>query len=323
MSSNKAAVVVGVGPGLGAAVSRRLAREGFSVGLMARTAAACEAVRQGLEGAGGRAQSVRGRPTPPPSRQPSRAWRRRSRPVEVLIYNASVFRVAGALELTPRARGRLEDQLPRRLPERAGGAARHARARPGDDPLHGRHRLRPAAEPAASLAVGKAGLRALARSRSRASSVRAASTWRRRQLDGLIDAPRVRAMVPGGRPPPAIARAPRRDALPASTPRRPSADPRDRRAPVGGGSSDPAQGGAVTDRRGQLARNEGWQRETGNRPRGGGAVGKRARLRPDLAAAPARRRDDGRRCAASSRASGSRGSSSATPRYRCSRSSAA
>jgi NAD(P)-dependent dehydrogenase (short-subunit alcohol dehydrogenase family) len=60
MSSNKAAVVVGVGPGLGAAVSRRFAREGFSVGLVARTAAACEAVQREIEGAGGRALSVPG-----------------------------------------------------------------------------------------------------------------------------------------------------------------------------------------------------------------------------------------------------------------------
>ncbi len=38
MSESKVAVVLGVGPGLGATVAHRFAREGFAVGLMARSA---------------------------------------------------------------------------------------------------------------------------------------------------------------------------------------------------------------------------------------------------------------------------------------------
>lgn len=37
MTSAKVAVVLGVGPGLGSAIARRFASEGFALGLMART----------------------------------------------------------------------------------------------------------------------------------------------------------------------------------------------------------------------------------------------------------------------------------------------
>ncbi|WP_437540733.1 SDR family NAD(P)-dependent oxidoreductase [Sorangium sp. So ce367] len=198
MSSNKAAVVVGVGPGLGAAVSRRFAREGFSVGLMARTAAACEAVQREIEGAGGRALSVPGDATDAASVAAAFARVEASLgPVEVLIYNAGAFRVAGALELTPRE---LEDDwkisclggfvsaqaaLPGML-ERGRGTILFTGATAS---LRGGARF-------ASLAVGKFGLRAVAQSLARELGPRGIHVAHV-VIDGLIDTPRVRAMVPG------------------------------------------------------------------------------------------------------------------------------
>ncbi len=55
MREDKVAVVVGVGPGLGAAVARRFAREGFTLGLVARKAESSEPVRAEIEQQGGAA----------------------------------------------------------------------------------------------------------------------------------------------------------------------------------------------------------------------------------------------------------------------------
>ncbi|WP_437790343.1 SDR family NAD(P)-dependent oxidoreductase [Sorangium sp. So ce693] len=198
MSSNKAAVVVGVGPGLGAAVSRRFAREGFSVGLMARTAAACEAVQREIEGAGGRALSVPGDATDAASVAAAFARVEESLgPVEVLIYNASVFRVAGALELTPRE---LEDDwkincLGGFLSAQAALPGMLARGR-GTILFTGATASLRGGARFAALAVGKAGLRALAQSLARELGPRGIHVAHV-VIDGLIDTPRVRAMVPG------------------------------------------------------------------------------------------------------------------------------
>ncbi|AUX39098.1 short-chain dehydrogenase [Sorangium cellulosum] len=201
MSSSKVAVVVGVGPGLGAAVSRRFASEGFSVGLMARTAAACEAVQRQIEEAGGRALSVPADAADADS--VAAAFARVNEalgPVDVLIYNASAFRVAGALEITPRE---LEDDwkisclggflsaqavLPGML-ERGQGTILFTGATAS---LRGGARF-------AALAVGKFGLRALAQSLARELGPRGVHVAHV-VIDGLIDTPRVRAMLPGRNP---------------------------------------------------------------------------------------------------------------------------
>ncbi len=57
MKGQKVAVVLGVGPGLGAAVSHRFAREGFAVVLMARDKKKLTAVQKDIENAGGTAVS--------------------------------------------------------------------------------------------------------------------------------------------------------------------------------------------------------------------------------------------------------------------------
>ncbi|WP_437508008.1 SDR family NAD(P)-dependent oxidoreductase [Sorangium sp. So ce1099] len=198
MSSNRVAVVVGVGPGLGAAVSRRFASEGFSIGLVARTAATCEAVQREIEAAGGRALSVPADATDPASVAAAFARVKESLgPAEVLIYNAGAFRVAGALELTPReledawkinclggflsAQAALPDML-----ERGRGTLLFTGATAS---LRGGARF-------AALAVGKFGLRALAQSLARELGPRGIHVAHV-IVDGLIDTPRVRAMTPG------------------------------------------------------------------------------------------------------------------------------
>jgi NAD(P)-dependent dehydrogenase (short-subunit alcohol dehydrogenase family) len=47
------AAVLGVGPGLGASVARRFAREGFAVALMARSEESVAGAREEIEGQGG------------------------------------------------------------------------------------------------------------------------------------------------------------------------------------------------------------------------------------------------------------------------------
>jgi NAD(P)-dependent dehydrogenase (short-subunit alcohol dehydrogenase family) len=51
----KAAIVSGVGPGLGRSIAVALAREGASVGMGARTPSTLESVAEEIEAAGGRA----------------------------------------------------------------------------------------------------------------------------------------------------------------------------------------------------------------------------------------------------------------------------
>lgn len=197
MGSNKVAVVVGVGPGLGAAVARRFAREGFAVGLVARTAARCEAVQRDVEEAGGRALSAPADAADPASIAAAFARVKASLgPVDVLIYNAGVFRMAGALEITPQeiedawkincfggfvsAQAALPDML-----DRGRGTILFTGATAS---LRGGARF-------ATLAVGKFGLRALAQSLARELGPRGVHVAHV-VIDGLIDTPRVRAMFP-------------------------------------------------------------------------------------------------------------------------------
>src|SRR5262245_60414922 len=58
--TDKVAVVTGVGPGLGRAAALALAREGATVGVVARTESRLEEVVTEIEGAGGRALAIPG-----------------------------------------------------------------------------------------------------------------------------------------------------------------------------------------------------------------------------------------------------------------------
>lgn len=93
------AVVIGAGPGIGAAVARKFSREGFRVALVARTEATLASVAQEIPGAipvaadAGDAASVAGA---------FRTIRERGGDASVLVYNTpGPFKLAGILEIDP------------------------------------------------------------------------------------------------------------------------------------------------------------------------------------------------------------------------------
>ncbi|MDQ3637995.1 MAG: SDR family NAD(P)-dependent oxidoreductase, partial [Actinomycetota bacterium] len=101
MNGNVAAVL-GVGPGLGVAVARRFAREGFAVGLMARGEESLAAAREEVEGSGGTALAVTADATDAASVASAfdRVREELGAP-EVFVYNAGAFQMGGILELSP------------------------------------------------------------------------------------------------------------------------------------------------------------------------------------------------------------------------------
>jgi NAD(P)-dependent dehydrogenase (short-subunit alcohol dehydrogenase family) len=102
MDTPKVAAVVGVGPGLGAALARRFAREGYAVGLFARSESSLRPVQQEIEKSGGRAALYPADATDEASLGAAFARLRAELGAPgVCIYNASAFTMAGLLELTP------------------------------------------------------------------------------------------------------------------------------------------------------------------------------------------------------------------------------
>src|SRR5919112_4425563 len=100
--SDRVAAVLGAGPGLGAAVARRFAGEGFGVALMARREESVAGVREEIEGGGGTALPVSADATDPDS--VAAAFERVRRELgdpEVFVYNAGAFQMGGILELGP------------------------------------------------------------------------------------------------------------------------------------------------------------------------------------------------------------------------------
>jgi len=100
--NGKVAAVLGVGPGLGAAVAQRFAREGFTVGLMARGEESLAAAREEVEGSGGTALAVTADATDAASVASAfdRVLEELGEP-EVFVYNAGAFQMGGILELSP------------------------------------------------------------------------------------------------------------------------------------------------------------------------------------------------------------------------------
>ncbi len=98
----KVAAVLGVGPGLGAMVARRFAREGFAVGLMARREESLAAAREEVEALGETALAVTADATDAASVASSfdRVREELGEP-EVFVYNAGAFQIGGILELSP------------------------------------------------------------------------------------------------------------------------------------------------------------------------------------------------------------------------------
>lgn len=198
MTTNKVAAVVGAGPGLGASVARRFAREGYAVALLSRKEASLREIQATITRDGGRAEVF---PADAADAGSVSAAFSRLRaelgPPEVLVYNAGAFQMAGILELEPAAfesswranclGGFLaaREVLPAML-ERGRGTLLFSGATAS---LRGSARF-------SALAVGKFGLRALAQSLAREfgpQGIHVAHVI----IDGQINTAKVRGMMPG------------------------------------------------------------------------------------------------------------------------------
>ena len=193
----KTVAVLGVGPGLGAAVARRFAREGFAVALMARREESVAGVREEIVGAGGTALSVTTDATDAASVAAAfDEVREGLGDPEVFVYNAGAFQMGGILELSPEkfdecfkancagAFYAAQQVLPAMV-EKGRGTVLLTGATAA---LRGGARF-------SALAVGKFGLRALAGSMAREfgpQRIHVAHVV----VDGQIDTPRLREMSP-------------------------------------------------------------------------------------------------------------------------------
>ena len=191
------AIVLGVGPGLGASLARRFARAGWDIVLMARSDAGLTPVAREVESLGRRAFSVlvdAGDPVSVAAAFDS-AKIALGAP-DVLIYNAGAYQRGSVIETSPEDFERclrvnctgaffaVKQVLPDMLARGSGsilftGATASLRGSAGY----------------ACLAVGKFGLRALAQSMARElgpSGVHVAHVV----IDGQIDTPTLRATAP-------------------------------------------------------------------------------------------------------------------------------
>jgi NAD(P)-dependent dehydrogenase (short-subunit alcohol dehydrogenase family) len=199
MDTPKIAAVVGAGPGLGAALARRFAREGYAVGLLARSESSLRPIQQEIERTGGRAGVYPADATDEGSLKSAFARLRQELGggPEVCIYNAGAYAVAGVLELTPEqfeSAWRIgclggfhtaREVVPAML-ERGRGTLLFTGATAS---LRGSARF-------SAFAVGKFGLRALAQSLARELGPRGIHVAHV-VIDGMIDTARVRGMAPG------------------------------------------------------------------------------------------------------------------------------
>ena len=195
--NGKTATILGVGPGLGSAVARRFAREGFAVALMARREEGVAGVRDEIEGAGGTALPVSTDATDPASVAAAfdRVRTELGDP-EVFVYNAGAFQMGGILELSP-------EKFDECFKANCAGAFYAAQqilpamveAGSGTVLLTGATAALRGSARFSALAVGKFGLRALAQSMAREfgpQGIHVAHVV----VDGQIDTPRLREMSP-------------------------------------------------------------------------------------------------------------------------------
>jgi NAD(P)-dependent dehydrogenase (short-subunit alcohol dehydrogenase family) len=195
--SDRVAAVLGVGPGLGAAVARRFAGEGFDVALMARREESVAGVRKEIEGRGGTALPVSADATDPDSVAAAfEVVRRELGDPEVLVYNAGAFQMGGILELSP-------EQFDGSFRANCAGAFYAAQqvlpamvgAGRGTILLTGASAALRGKANFSALAVGKFGLRALAQSMARELGPQGIHVSHV-IVDGQIDTPRIREMFP-------------------------------------------------------------------------------------------------------------------------------
>jgi NAD(P)-dependent dehydrogenase (short-subunit alcohol dehydrogenase family) len=197
VSAAKVAAVVGAGPGLGAAVAERFARAGFAVALMARKVETLAAAEAKVAAHGAKATSI---PADASSALSLAAAfedvRKQLGDPDVLVYNAGAFHMGNVLDVTPElfescwranclgAFLCAREVLPKMLERKAGtilltGATASMRGSAGFS----------------CLSVGKFGLRALAQSMARELSPKGIHVAHV-IVDGQIDTPRMRSMMP-------------------------------------------------------------------------------------------------------------------------------
>jgi len=197
----KVAAVLGVGPGLGAAVARRFARGGFDVALMARSKASCDPSVKEVKELGRKVFAVDVDASSPTSVAAGFAKAHDALgDAEVFVYNAGAFKMGGVLEIEAED----FDLCWRANCAGAFYAAKHVvppmvQAGRGTVLLTGATASLRGGARFACLAVGKFGLRALAQSMARElgpKGVHVAHVV----IDGQIDTPRGRQLFPNRDP---------------------------------------------------------------------------------------------------------------------------
>jgi NAD(P)-dependent dehydrogenase (short-subunit alcohol dehydrogenase family) len=195
--NGRVAAVLGVGPGLGAAVARRFAGEGFVVAMMARREESLAEIRQDIEHDGATALPISADATDADSVAAAFGTvRAELGDPEVLVYNAGAFQVGGVLEISP-------DQFDECFRANCAGALYAARevlpamveAGRGTILLTGASAALRGKARFSALAVGKFGLRALAQSIAREFGPQGVHVSHV-IIDGQINTPSMREMFP-------------------------------------------------------------------------------------------------------------------------------
>ncbi|MGB3513627.1 MAG: SDR family NAD(P)-dependent oxidoreductase [Microcoleaceae cyanobacterium] len=197
MNQGKVAAILGVGPGLGAAVAHRFARENFAIAMMARKAEKLKLIHSEILQLGVPVLSI---PTDATNQTSvTNAFTEVKEELgipDVFVYNVGIFEIAGILELTPEkfldcwkincfgAFLAVQQVLPGMLEKGRGTIL-----------LTGATASTRGSAKFAALAVGKFGLRALAQSLAREFSPQGIHVAHI-MIDGLINTNKVREMFP-------------------------------------------------------------------------------------------------------------------------------
>jgi NAD(P)-dependent dehydrogenase (short-subunit alcohol dehydrogenase family) len=194
---SQVAIVIGAGPGLGAAAARRFAHDGFAVAIVSRNDQTTAPTQRVIEADGGTVRAYAADTTDGADvAKLFAAVRAELGPPDVLIYNTSAFHMGGILEVSPEEFERCwkagchgaflcaREVLPAMV-ERGRGTILLTGATAS---LRGSARF-------SCLAVGKFGLRALGQSIAREFSERGIHVAHV-VIDGQIDSARARSWAP-------------------------------------------------------------------------------------------------------------------------------